>query len=67
MTTLTASESITYQVNKFIVYVKLGWAIDEAFEIAFDFIAEDGIITKEEFLNKCQEATKNMTSLTKAL
>ena len=57
-TTMTiAQESINYQVNKFIEYVRMGWDVEEAFEIAYDFIADDGIISKESFLNKCQAAT----------
>lgn len=44
-------------VNRFLSYVRMGWEVEESFEIAYDSVFD--IVGKEEFLNQCQAACKN--------
>lgn len=55
---MTTTNEIREAVLRFISYIKMGWNTDESFEIAYDSVYD--IIQKEEFLNKCQSACREM-------
>lgn len=45
-------------VSKFIEYIKLGWEVEQSFEIAYDSVYD--VIEKEAFLDQCQKACLEM-------
>lgn len=52
---------ITEAVQRFVSYVKMGWKVDESFEIAYDSVFD--LVEKEKFLDKCQNACKEMNAV----
>lgn len=49
---MTTTTEIKAAVLRFVSYVKMGWNVEESFEIAYDSVYD--IIDKESFLDKCQ-------------
>jgi hypothetical protein len=53
---MTNAQEISLAVQRFKSYIKMGWEVEESFEIAYDSVFD--MIEKESFLNLCQASCK---------
>lgn len=53
---MSRQSEINAAASRFITYIRMGWEVEESFEIAYDSVFD--IIGKEDFLSLCQVEVK---------